>query len=146
MDGEYGFIYMGFTGNDSILNKIDQVESGSYVKLEIGVTLASDYDRFMPKLIRFETIDLVDDPRFPEENFSEGEDQKIWKTYRSLTDGNRACFNKIMDEYRRSVLEYCEQAGYGRNVGGGCYHIYGESDKTTAFNHALASCDVEIPH
>ena len=60
---------IGFKASQAILIEFDKIEYGSYVRMEFGVTLANHHDRFINRLISFQIIDLMDEPRIEGENF-----------------------------------------------------------------------------
>ena len=135
---------IGFTGNESVLESFDKIKYDSYVKLTFGVALSKDSDRFINRLIGSEIINLMEDPRIPDEEFTKDKSQRVQDTLNRLKGEERECANKFITDYQDVVLEHCLQAGYAQNIGGGCYHVVGYSISTTVITHALSSCNIEI--
>ena len=133
-------IHIGFTGNQSALTAFDEIEYGSYVKLVFGVALTQKHDRFINRLKSSEIINLIDDPRIKEEDFSDEEEVAIFDAFDSLEGEPQECVEKFVYDYREAVFQHCLQAGYAQNIGGGCYHVVGYSITTTVMKRAVENC------
>lgn len=133
-------MYLEFESNASVLDAFDRVEAGSYVRLRFGSKLAKDSNRFIRRLDEFEVIDLMDDPRVAEKNYSSEESSIIYETYSSLEGEEKVCADGWIKNYKEQVLEHCLQAGYGYNVGGGCYHLLPYFVTPSAQVHVLELC------
>jgi len=143
IDTPDSLVMIGFTGKQSILEEFDNMENGSYVRMVFGVALAKEHDRFINRLISFEVIDLMDDPRIEDEDFSDEEIQKIQAAYFSLKGAAKICAQEFTRNYKKKVLEHCLQAGYAQNIGGGCYHMVSYSVTATVEKHTLEKCSPE---
>lgn len=118
-------ISIGFTGSQEVLDSYDLLKLGEYVKLTFGVALAKDGDNFINRLISIEVIDLMDDPRIHSKNLSAQENKKISKSFNSLQGKQKNCASDFIKTYEKNVLKHCLQAGYAKDIGGGCYHVVG---------------------
>ena len=134
------FVSIGFTGKQAIMEQFDQIEIGSYVRMKFGVALSKDHDRFINRLIDFEIIDLMDDPRIEYQDFTPEETDRIREAFGNLAGPKLACATEYLKRYKDKVLTHCLQAGYAENIGGGCYHIVGRSVTTSVMQHTMNIC------
>lgn len=141
-----GLVMIGFTGNKSTIRAFDRIENGQYLRLDFGRALTKDHDRFINRLISFEVIDLMDDPRVELKEYSDTERRMIEQEYTKLlklNDVRKKCVQKYISEYKERALNHCIQAGYARNIGGGCFHLVPYFANTTVIEQALKLCPVE---
>ncbi len=143
IDTPGSLVMIGFTGKQSVLEEFDSIESGSYVRMVFGVALTKEHDRFINRLISFEVIDLMDDPRIKDEDLSEEAIQLIRDAYSGLKGDPKVCARKFVRGYQDKVLEHCLQAGYAQNIGGGCFHNVPYSVTTSVRKRALDKCSTE---
>ncbi len=137
IDTPDSFMSIGFTGKQSILKEFDEIKYGSYVRMVFGSALSKKHDRFINRLISFEVIDLMDDPRIEDEDYSEEQVQQIQDIYFGLKGESKTCVAKFTRDYQDRVLEHCLQAGYAQHIGGGCYHLSPYSVTTSVRKLAL---------
>ena len=137
---EGNFVSIGFVGPEHVLKAYDAFDDGAFVKLVFGRALSKDYDRFINKLIDVEVLELMDDPRIDDLDYSKVERKKIENAYKNLRNQATFCVNSFIDNYGKQVLLHCQQTGYAQNIGGGCYHILGYSLNTAVFEEAIKSC------
>ena len=137
---EGGLVMIGFTGKPSILKAYDNIEDGSYVKLSFGNGLTNKHDRFINKLINIEVIDLMDDPRIENKEYSDDVRKRIQSEYSDKSAEKRTCRIEFVTTYKERTLEHCLQAGYARNIGGGCYHLLPYFANTAVLEQAINYC------
>ena len=134
-------VMIGFTGKKSLLEEFDEVQFGSNVRMVFGSALARNRDRFINKLVHFEVIELMEDPRIKYIDFTEDQKTEIRIARRlSYSSNEDSCVESFIKDYSDNVLEHCLQAGYANNVGGGCYHVVGRSVHLNVEKHALETC------
>lgn len=131
---------IGFVGRSDVIRTFDEVEKGTFVKLTFGRALTNNHDRFINKLTDVEVIDLMPDPRIEKSDYSEAEADKIMADYKNLLAADENCAKPFVDSYREKVLKHCQQAGYAKSIGGGCYHMVGYSLHTAVFEEAVKVC------
>jgi hypothetical protein len=134
------YMIIGYTGPRRILEKVEKIELGSYVKMRFGATLARDRDRFISRLTQVDVIELMDDPRIPNEDYSVEESKQISLAFGHLGRTARLCADQFLDKYRDDVFEHCTQAGYAQNTAGGCHHIVGRAITTSVQRRAIDVC------
>lgn len=134
------YILIGFKANSNLLARYDNLPLQSFVKFTFGRTLPNDSDRFINKLISFETRELMDDPRMKEVNYTQEQKEKIQDQYFKLKGPEKTCANEFTKEYQEQILQHCIQAGYARNIGGGCFHLYPYIVTTTVREKTLEMC------
>ena len=140
LDGQGSSTMIGFTGKQSDLKKFDEIEYGSYVRMVFGVVLSKKHDRSINRLVSFEVIDLMDDPRIKDEDFLKEEREKIQTDYDNLEGEAKTCGKMFLVRYKKQVLEHCLQAGYADHIGGGCFHLVPYSVTGTVIKHTLDNC------
>ena len=99
-----------------------------------------DYPERPGMIVEFEVIDLMEDPRIPQKEFTAEELDHIGNLRNSLSGDDRICVNAFLKEYHDAVFEHCMQAGYARNIGGGCAHVAGRGVDTAVIEQALEKC------
>jgi len=137
---EGNLLMIGFMGKPSILKEYDKLVDGSYVKLSFGTGLTRKHDRFINKLIDIEIIDLMDDPRIENKKYLDEDRRKIEAEYSKKNTQQRTCRLEYVSSYRERVLEHCLQAGYARNIGGGCFHLAPYFATTAVLEEAINHC------
>lgn len=136
-------VRLGFVGDQDVIEKVDALMLGGYVRLNLRSVLASDSDRFINKLMRLEEIELMPNPWVEYQQYSAEQQEAITATFEALEDDARHCLRVALDEYREQVFAHCQQAGYGRSVGGGCHHMVGQSVHTAVLEKAMKTCGAE---
>ncbi|RZV40586.1 MAG: hypothetical protein EX271_10040 [Acidimicrobiales bacterium] len=110
------------------------------MRVVFGTALTEEHDRFINRLISVEVIELMDDPRIEDNEYSDDKRRAIESRYDNLADKDQICAKKFVSEYKDRVLEHCLQAGYARNIGGGCFHLMPYSVTTAVLDEALNLC------
>jgi hypothetical protein len=137
---EGGYLMIGFTGRQALVQSLSQIEPGTYLKIKFGRALDQKSDLFINRLVEFEVIDLMEDPRIPQKEFTAQELDHIDNLRNSLSADDRMCVNAFLEEYHDAVFEHCMQAGYAQNIGGGCAHLVGRGVNTAVIKQALEKC------
>ena len=140
---EGSHISIGFTGKKDVLREFDKLVLNSYAKFEFGVALSYNHNRFINRLVSFEAIDLREDPRIERKDYSKEKTDTILRAFNGLVGEEKSCALNFVRDYKDRVLAHCQQAGYARNIGGGCHHIVGYSAHGAVFEAALEVCAPE---
>lgn len=138
------YIFIGFTGETKLLESFDKIKYGQFLKMTFGVALNKESDSFINRLISYEVVELVDDPRIISQDLPPEEIKRNLKTLNKLKGSNKTCSNEFIKNYEEKVLKHCLQAGYAENIGGGCYHIVGYSINNSVIKKALEKCQGNI--
>ena len=88
---------------------------------------------------------VLKDPTIQRGDFTTEERDKIIEQVNSLKKKDSICVRKFYRSYQKSLFDYCEANGNGRNVGGGCEHIaYAWSLHSAVTVQAFKHCDIEL--
>lgn len=134
---------IGFTGDSNVLESFDKTKTSDYARMKFGTALASNSDSFINRLVSIEVIDLMDDPRILEGDFSEEYVKKVNSHQRNLSAPQKQCVTDYIRDYQDKVFDHCRQSGYAANIGGECYHIVGYAISTAVVLKSFQSCGID---
>lgn len=136
-------IYIGFTGNNELLENFDTLNKDQFVLLTFGTALSKKSDSLINKLVSYKKITLPPDPRMKTVDLSEQESEDLFRKYNELSGEAKNCAETFLKKYEDKVLEHCALAGYAKNIGGGCHHVAGALS-SGAVKGALSACNAKI--
>ena len=87
------------------------------------------------------SIAAIDDPKIHNRKFSDEDNQIIHTKVNSLVGQEKECLNIFINDYQKSLYEYCEATDGGDDIGGGCNHVaYAWSITSSVLEAGLSSC------
>ena len=88
----------------------------------------------------------LENPAIPDREYTPERDREITEQFNAMEGAQYECGRAFIEAYQKSLYDYCEATGRGKNVGGGCSHIaYAWSINTRLLELGLDRCGKSQP-
>ncbi len=130
--------------NDAVCEKArnEELEESKYIQEQ-----SEKWQIQMAQCDRDMKIDMKNDSRYiPDKSadLSDQERDEISDRYKTLyaDPSIKPCLLMVVRDHQQAVIESCQKNNCGEDIGGGCYHIAGNSFNNSVFEVAINKCGI----